>query len=523
MAGTEQRRLVRMKLPCRDREHFLAEFASKMAARIFVPFDAPPPPPGTLISLNIAFQDHVVHVKGTASVVKHVHTPREGAHVRFVSLDSDSVQFSLGPQQETAVTAAPAAPPPESDVEDSTAVMSLHTLTGLLQHPTVKPAEPTPTAFPDTVTAVAPYTKKLAEAATAPPPKPSSPRLSPAKAEAPASETKTDAAISLPGPRPSGPPRAWSDPPPAKPSAPTAGMAAPLMPAPPSPSAPIFPPRASPLGRPFSAAEPAPKHVPSSVEGTPMPARSPLLNPPAPEPPSLPDFSSLFRPAESLPPHPPTSSDATPVVSETRPPSAPSLRPVPAERPMPELFSVPTEPASSSAAPPLPLHDTTRVIEAPARLPDAGPELDRLPPPRRRWLVVASVVGFVVVGGGALVALRSSSAPKETRPDDTALVGELEKVDARISLGRLAAPGGDAALDHLRAAVNAAPADPRVKERQTRLATVFEQRVKEAIARGDDAEAAVQLQALFLTDPQRPGVQQQLSDAEDRVRHRPKK
>ncbi len=101
-----------------------------------------------------------------------------------------------------------------------------------------------------------------------------------------------------------------------------------------------------------------------------------------------------------------------------------------------------------------------------------------------------------------------------------ALEGHLERFDAQVASGALSGPGGDTALDHLVAARALAPADPRVRERSKGLAHVFEVLANKALERGDDAEAAVHLQALLLADPQMPGVAEKLKATEARVRDR---
>jgi hypothetical protein len=103
-----------------------------------------------------------------------------------------------------------------------------------------------------------------------------------------------------------------------------------------------------------------------------------------------------------------------------------------------------------------------------------------------------------------------------------ALDEQLERYDAQVASGALSGPGGDTALDHLVAAQSMAPNDARVRERAKSLGQVFELLADKALARGDDAEAAVHLQALLLADPQRPGIAEKLKAAEARVKDRSK-
>jgi len=106
MAAAEQN-VVRMRLGCRDADHFMKEFAPKMTTRIFVPMDAPAQV-GDRITLHIRFADGSLKVKGAAEVIKVVQSPRDGVHVRFVALDADSLQFPIGNgPSSTAIEAVP--------------------------------------------------------------------------------------------------------------------------------------------------------------------------------------------------------------------------------------------------------------------------------------------------------------------------------------------------------------------------------------------------------------------------------
>lgn len=146
----------------------------------------------------------------------------------------------------------------------------------------------------------------------------------------------------------------------------------------------------------------------------------------------------------------------------------------------------------------------------------------------RRPLVAGVVVLLLVaVAGGGFVVLGGSNrssptASRKASQADSALSASLARIDERMMAGAYTGPGGDSALDHLRAAVQAAPGDARVKERQQRLAALFEQRAGEALARDDQAEAAVQFTALLLADPSRSGVKEKLAAAEAQVKNQAK-
>ena len=135
---------------------------------------------------------------------------------------------------------------------------------------------------------------------------------------------------------------------------------------------------------------------------------------------------------------------------------------------------------------------------------------------RRPWLARGLAVALLV--GGSLGGWAAAGSFTRSRE----LTGHLVKFDERVASGSLSGPGGDTALDHLTAARALAPDDARVRERSTSLGTVFELLAQKALARGDDAEAAVHLQALLLADPSRPGVEEKLKATEARVRDRNK-
>jgi hypothetical protein len=162
---------------------------------------------------------------------------------------------------------------------------------------------------------------------------------------------------------------------------------------------------------------------------------------------------------------------------------------------------------------------------APANIVDRAEE----PASRKGLFIGLGVVALVGVIVAVVVVMSGPSGSggkdgKSGQPKaDAALVATLVRIDERMMAGEYTGPGGNTALDHLRAAVKAAPGDARVKERQQKLVLLFEQRADDAMKRGDLAEVAVQLTALSLADPSRPGVSERLADAESRVKNQHKK
>lgn len=173
--------------------------------------------------------------------------------------------------------------------------------------------------------------------------------------------------------------------------------------------------------------------------------------------------------------------------------------------------------------------EPTRVERAPAPAPSAAAAAPRAleamealesytPPGRSRWpLALAAGLVLTLAGGGAVLFLRPPAASAGPQASDPALLELLQKADARMSAHVYAAPGGDSALDHVRVAVRAAPQHPEVLKRQKALGDLFEAEARKAEDAGNFADAAVQLTALSLVDPRRPGVQERLAKAEGRV------
>jgi hypothetical protein len=209
-----------------------------------------------------------------------------------------------------------------------------------------------------------------------------------------------------------------------------------------------------------------------------------------------------------------------PPAPASHPPANSPSAPLESVAPAPLLFEPSSNDTAEAAAVPA-LTGEDFALDADSQvqdLPGAGSQR------RPLLLAVAGVLLLGLAGGGALWVLgaRAAPTPAAKSPREAALAGVLEKFDARLGASRYAGPGRDSALDYLQAAALAAPEDPRVVERRKKLAAIFEARVDEAQKKSDDAEAAVQLQALLLTDPARPGLKERLSQAQDKVKNRSK-
>ena len=731
MSESPQGEPVRMKLNCRDREHFLSEFAPKMSSRVFVPLENPPAA-GSIIALHIRFQDGEVQVRGTAEVIRVVHSPRDGVHVRFTALDADSIQFPLGlgrdsgehaipkldaasfpsgavPLPGAADVTRPGVPLPGAAPKDAFSAVALPPseppklsvapprASPSADHDVTKPGAPPPRpSSPSTAVPLPGAADKPLPTAAVPLPgavdaatKPGVPSLRPSSPStavplpggvdtatkpgvpSPRPSSPSAAAVPLPGgtdaatkpgvpsPRPSSPSTAVPLVPPprssptapvplpgaadaaAKPGVPPPRSSSPTAPVPlpgaadakagvppprsSSPTAPVPlpgaadakagvpPPRSSPTahgaadaakhGAPpprssptsSGAVDPATKPgVPSPRSSAPLPpaidaATKPGVLPPRPSAKPAPPRPSAPRPEPIG--APPSGSHKAPDVTLPRgsapKPPAIEARPVPPapltpfdsdhdttstvnvvvpaaaipparEQPLSPLTAVPTveskapvpaearrpDEARPRTQPPRPLDiptgwaepaarhadDTTASAPPAATRSDRPPEVADVAPPRgsRVPLIAGGVVLLLIlVAGGAFVALNRSSTAntpdKKAAQADSALSASLARIDERMMAGAYTGPGGDSALDHLRAALKAAPADARVKERQQKLAALFEQRAGEALAKNDHAEAAVQLTALLMADPSRSGVKERLADAEAQVKRQAKK
>jgi hypothetical protein len=97
-----------------------------------------------------------------------------------------------------------------------------------------------------------------------------------------------------------------------------------------------------------------------------------------------------------------------------------------------------------------------------------------------------------------------------TMEAEAAFAAEIATADDRVRIGRLAAPAGDSALDHLDAARKILPGDLRLTSRGKLLADTFESLGRHALARGDLKEAAVHFTSALRAEPSRASARAQL-------------
>jgi hypothetical protein len=201
--------------------------------------------------------------------------------------------------------------------------------------------------------------------------------------------------------------------------------------------------------------------------------------------------------------------------------------------------------ASSAEPVPIPDSEVSEVLpDEPAHAPGAGapglaaapeddaPEPTPLPAPtvtrtvtRKTWLLqrvrhirhtallgVAAVV-CLAIGGGTLVVVASPSRAEARAAD---FLAEVRRADERIQAGRLAgAP--DSALDHLVAARDLVPDDPRLATRLKLLADLFGELGERALSRGDLEEATAHFQARLRADPGNAAARRRLRELSDRA------
>lgn len=134
---------------------------------------------------------------------------------------------------------------------------------------------------------------------------------------------------------------------------------------------------------------------------------------------------------------------------------------------------------------------------------------------RTRWLAAAAAAALVaaVAGGAAFVRAQRRAAVL-----DAAFSDAIRVADERLRAGRLVAPGGDSALDHLLAARALRPGDTRVLARLEMMADTFESLGRRAMARGDLQEAAAHLSGVVRADPGRDWARAELERVESRRR-----
>ena len=163
----------------------------------------------------------------------------------------------------------------------------------------------------------------------------------------------------------------------------------------------------------------------------------------------------------------------------------------------------------------------------PTPAPDArAPELPTsppvaLPPSRavRIGLIVAvgvacgaiAIVAVLMLGGGGS-GNNAPSASLQAKVD-----AEVAIADQRIAEGRLVAPGGDEALDHLLAARTLDPTDRAVHDRLEMIARKFEQLADQALQAGSLVEAAAHLQTVLLAEPTNTAVAAKMNEIEEKI------
>jgi hypothetical protein len=135
--------------------------------------------------------------------------------------------------------------------------------------------------------------------------------------------------------------------------------------------------------------------------------------------------------------------------------------------------------------------------------------------PRRLARVVPALAALLVAA--ALGAGTSLLVASRRGVEGRALTTELRRADERWISGRLAGPGDDSALDHLLAARELAPEDPRLNRRLGALATLLGDLGERALARGDLQEAAAHFRAVLRADPANRAARERLRELADRL------
>lgn len=152
---------------------------------------------------------------------------------------------------------------------------------------------------------------------------------------------------------------------------------------------------------------------------------------------------------------------------------------------------------------PAPDDETRRISRSPAPAPSRPLLPARLA--RHRRVLAAAVLAAVAAVPVQLVAAGHDGAAVEH-----AFAAELAAADDRLATGRIAAPAGDAALDHLEAARGLLPEDGRLTSRARSVAGTLEALGEHALARGDLLEARAHFTGALRADPGRPSVRAKL-------------
>jgi serine/threonine protein kinase len=166
-------------------------------------------------------------------------------------------------------------------------------------------------------------------------------------------------------------------------------------------------------------------------------------------------------------------------------------------------------------APEPPLDSTRPPVVAGAARPAAAPV-------RGVWPIAGAGAVAVAI---AIVALLVSSGrgSGSVSPDASGsgihakVQSQLAIADERIAAGRFVGPGGNEALDHLLAARALDPADPGVRDRLGAIARKFEHLADQALAADRLEEAAVDLQAVLMVEPNNEAAANKMNEIEAKI------
>jgi hypothetical protein len=439
--------VIRARTSCPDLAAYRDRYAAEYATRgIFIPSTRPQTRP---LGTRVHLKIELADgALGYSGAASVIEHVREGARVGYL--------LHLDGEIAAASDAARAATPPRSSTSTATAT-------------------PTPTATATATPASTPTPTAAVKARTPTPP----PRSTPAPAHVIGRVALT------PAPRPA-----------------EAAVAVPAPAGTPATAAAQRPPEGAP-GAPTASATPRPD-VLDALFGAEESASARVAEP---EPPRDPFGADDAPPPDPFSPTPPPAR-ATPVPEV--PPAAEFVAAGAARLSEADLFADAGAPAEAPGADPsqptptptLSLEQTDGAsLSAPLRLPR---------PPLRVRLArhKVAVAAAAIVLAGAVIAVRG--AQRRGAAAEAAFAAEISQVDDRVQAGRLAAPVGDAALDHLEVARRLLAADPRLTSRAKALADTFESLGRHALARGDLQEAGAHYRSALRADPGRASAQAQL-------------
>jgi serine/threonine protein kinase len=142
----------------------------------------------------------------------------------------------------------------------------------------------------------------------------------------------------------------------------------------------------------------------------------------------------------------------------------------------------------------------------------AEPAASVATPRRRMWPMAAAVAGLALVAVIAIVVMGGSKDNGAANVDT-----HIRIADERIAAGKLVAPGGDDALEHLLEARRLAPKNADVARRLHGLAVQYEQLADQAIAADSFAEAAAHLQVVLSAEPDNAAAAKKMKDVEAKM------